>query len=212
MTTKVSVEKDYDIICVGGGIMSATLALMLKLLDKNIKIIIFERLDEVAQESSAAENNAGTGHSGFCELNYTPEKEDGSIDVSKAIKIFGQFELSKQFWSYLSKKGYFADPQSFIHSIPHHAWVKGKRNVDFLRKRHEAMSSHFMFGTMKYAEDQETMRKWFPLIMKDREPDEKMAATRMDLGTGVNFGELTRQYFQILQSEFDVPVLTNHEV
>lgn len=212
MTTKVSVEKDYDIICVGGGIMSATLALMLKLLDKNIKIIIFERLDEVAQESSAAENNAGTGHSGFCELNYTPEKEDGSIDVSKAIKIFGQFELSKQFWSYLSKKGYFADPQSFIHSIPHHAWVKGKRNVDFLRKRHEAMSSHFMFGTMKYAEDQETMRKWFPLIMKDREPDENMAATRMDLGTGVNFGELTRQYFQILQSEFDVPVLTNHEV
>lgn len=212
MTPKVHVDKEYDIICVGGGIMSATLALMLKLLDRNIKIIIFERLDEVAQESSAAENNAGTGHSGFCELNYTPEQEDGSIDVSKAIKIFKQFELSKQFWSYLSKNRYFTDPGSFIHSIPHHAWVKGKRNVDFLRKRHEAMSSHFMFSTMRYAEDKETMKKWFPLIMQNREADEKMAATRMELGTGVNFGALTRQYFQILRSEFDVPVLTGHEV
>lgn len=192
--------------------MSATLSLMLKMIDPDLKIIILERLDEVALESSAAPNNAGTGHSAFCELNYTPEKEDGSIDVSKAIRIFEDFELSKQFWAHLVEKGLIDKPTDFIHSIPHHAWVPGEENVEFLRKRFEAMRSHFMFEEMEFAEDHDTLRSWFPLIMKDRDPSEKMAATRMELGTGVNFGRLTRLYIDVLKKEFDVPVLTEHEV
>lgn len=192
--------------------MSATLSLMLKLIDPEIKIIIFERLEEVAQESSAAPNNAGTGHSAFCELNYTPETDDGSIDVSKAIKIFNEFELSKQFWAHLVEKGWLSDPQSFIHSNPHHAWVPGEKNAEFLRKRHEAMTSHFMFENMEFSEDHQTLRSWFPLIMRDRKSGEKMAATRMDLGTSVNFGSLTKQYLDILKDKFDVPVLTQHQV
>lgn len=212
MPEKVKIDKEYDIICIGGGIMSATLSLMLKLLDPDIKIIIFERLDEVAQESSAAENNAGTGHSAFCELNYTPEKEDGSIDVAKAIKIFEQFELSKQLWAHLVRKDLISDPKTFINTIPHHAWVRGEKNVEFLKKRFKAMTSHFMFENMEYSEDPETLSSWFPLIMKDRTPEDKMAATRMELGTGVNFGSLTKQYLHILKTEFNVPVLTEHEV
>ena len=212
MPDKPIVEKDYDLICVGGGIMSATLALMLKFLDPGTRILIFERLEEPAQESSAAENNAGTGHSGFCELNYTPERKDGSVDVSKAIRIFGEFEISKQMWSFLVKNGYIKDPKSFLHSIPHHAWVTGEKNVEFLRKRFKEMTKHFMFDEMTFSEDKEIMRKWFPLIMQDRKPEDPMAATRMELGTGVNFGRLTKEYFRILKEEFNVPVLTEHEV
>lgn len=205
-------NREYDLICVGGGIMSATLTLMLKLIDPKIKVIIFERLDKVAEESTEAWNNAGTGHSAFCELNYTPEKEDGSIDISKAITIFQQYERSKQFWSHLTSKNLLKDPQSFINSIPHHAWVRGENDVKFLKKRFEKMQSHFMFETMKYSEDPDKLKEWFPLIMEDRTPDEKMAATRMELGTGVNFGSLTEQYFHILENEFDVPVIRNTEV
>ncbi len=212
MSKKATIPKeDYDVICVGAGIMSATLALMLKLLDPKIKILILERLDKVAQESSAAQNNAGTGHSGFCELNYTPEKENGEIDITKAVHIFEQFERSKQFWRFLVKNGLFEDP-SFIHSIPHHAWVTGDRNVSFLKKRFEAMTSEFMFEKMKFSEDKSEMKEWFPLIMKDRDPSRPMAATRMELGTEVNFGSLTQKYIDILQQEFDVPVLMEHEV
>lgn len=212
MSGKVKIDKEYDFICIGGGIMSASLSLMLKLLDPDLKIIIFERLDEVAQESSAAPNNAGTGHSAFCELNYTPEKEDGSIDISKAKRIFNEFEISKQFWTYLIKRGMIRDPQSFIHTNPHHAWVTGEKNSNFLKKRYEAMSSHFMFENMKFSEDHDILEKWFPLIMRDRSADERMAATRMELGTSVNFGKLTQQYFDILKNEFNVPILKAHEV
>ena len=205
-------NREYDLICVGGGIMSATLALMLKLIDPELRIIIFERLDKVAKESTEAWNNAGTGHSAFCELNYTPQREDGSIDISKAIDIFQQYERSKQFWAHLTSQKLIKDPQSFIHSIPHHAWVRGEEDVKFLKKRFEAMQSHFMFEKMKFSEEQEQLKEWFPLIMEDRKPEEKMAATRMELGTGVNFGSLTEQYFDILENQFDVPVLRNTEV
>ena len=78
---KITPKPKYDIALIGGGIMSATLATLIHELNPEFKIVIFERLEKVAQESSAAFNNAGTGHSAFCELNYTTEKPDGSIDM-----------------------------------------------------------------------------------------------------------------------------------
>jgi len=212
MAEKIDINKEYDIICIGGGIMSATLSLMLKILDKNLKIIIFERLDEVALESTAARNNAGTGHSALCELNYTPQKEDGSIDVSKALKVFEQFEQSKQFWSYLIKQDLLKNPSEFINSIPHHSWVRGDNNVEFLNQRYKELQSYFIFEEMKYTEDHNTMKKWFPLIMQERKAEEKMAATRMESGTGVNFGSLTKKMIEILENEFQVTVKRNFEV
>jgi len=212
MASSKKLESNYDLVCIGGGIMSGTLALMTKLLDKNINIGVFERLDKVGLESSEAWNNAGTGHSAFCELNYTPEQEDGSIDISKAIEIFSEFERSKQFWSYLVKNGMISDPSDFINSIPHHSWVEGEEDVMFLKKRHEAMQKTHMFKTMKYSDDHETLKKWFPLIMKERDPAEIMAGTRMELGTEVNFGELTKTYFEILEKEYETPVHVQHEV
>lgn len=211
-SSKKRIEKEYDLICVGGGIMSATLALMLKLIDKNQKILILERLDHVALESSAAWNNAGTGHSGFCELNYSPEREDGSIDASKAIEVCTQFEKSKQFWSYLLEHDYLDDPRRFIHPVPHHSWVNREEDVAFLKKRYAELKKHVMFSEMQYSEDMEILRKWFPLIMENRNASEPMAATRMELGTEVNFGELTRMFFKVLEEKFDTHVHTQHEV
>ncbi|MDT0651572.1 malate:quinone oxidoreductase, partial [Autumnicola edwardsiae] len=212
MTSKIPSENKYDLICVGGGIMSATLALMTKLLEPKTRILILERLEKVAEESTEAWNNAGTGHSALCELNYTPEKENGDIDVSKAIKIFEQFETTKQFWAHLVEQGLIQTPKNFLRSVPHHSWVRGEDDVKFLKKRYEAMTSWPFFENMKFSEDFETLKKWFPLIMENRSKEEKMAATRMELGTEVNFGKLTERYFNILETKFNVPVLRGHEV
>lgn len=212
MSTSSKSENIYDLVCVGGGIMSSTLALIVKLLDPEKKLAIYERLSEVGQESSEAWNNAGTGHSAFCELNYTPEQEDGSIDISKAISIFSQFERSKQFWSYLIKEGMISNPENFIKSCPHHSWVKGEADVEFLKKRYKALQETYMFKNMQFSEDPEVLKEWFPLIMSEREPSEVMAATRMEMGTEVNFGRLTKKYFSLLEEKFGDRVELDTEV
>ncbi|MFT5821475.1 MAG: malate dehydrogenase (quinone) [Crocinitomix sp.] len=205
-------HQEYDLVCVGGGIMSATLALICKLLKADLKILIIERLDDVAKESSGTWNNAGTGHSALCELNYTPEGENGDIDISKAIKICGQFETSKEFWSYLVNSGLIKDPSTFINKVPHHSWVYGKENADYLEKRYLALRDHFMFDTIEFTKDQDKMKEWFPLIMSERNENEKMAASRIERGTEVNFGALTKHLFDILETKFDTKVQFNTEV
>ncbi len=208
----IVVNKEYDLICVGGGIMSATLALLTKILQPEIKILILERLDQVALESSAAWNNAGTGHSALCELNYCPEQKDGTVNIKKAITICEQFEISKQFWAYLVKHNFIKDPSTFIKAVPHYSWVTGKENSNYLEQRYKAMKDHFMFDTIEFTKDPEQMKTWFPLIMTDRANDEMMAASRIDRGTELNYGALTKQLFYILETEFDTPVHCNMEV
>jgi malate dehydrogenase (quinone) len=201
-----------DVILIGAGIMSATLGVFLKELKPDITIEIFERLGEMAAESSAAWNNAGTGHSAFCELNYTPEKEDGTIDISKALKIASSFEISKQFWSYLVEKKKISSPGEFIHSIPHMSFVWGKENVAYLKKRQKALTKTALFEGMKYSEDWEKLKLWMPLVMEGRNKNEKVAATRMEIGTDVNFGALTCMLFGHLEKLDGVKIHLNHEV
>jgi malate dehydrogenase (quinone) len=185
-------EKPVDVVLVGAGVMSATLGTMLKELDPKLSIEMFERMDAVSVESSDAMNNAGTGHSGFAELNYTPEMPDGSIDTKKAVDINEQFEISKQFWAYQVNKGYLGAPQTFINNVPHMAFVWGDDNINYLRKRYAALQKENLFKGMLFTEDQEVIRKWAPLVMNGRDPQQKVAATRMDIGTDVNYGTLTR--------------------
>ena len=166
------IEKEYDLICVGGGIMSATLALISKILQPELKVLIVERLDNVAQESSAAWNNAGTGHSALCELNYCPQEEDGSVSIKKAIEICRQFEVSKQFWSFLVEEGLMDNPEDFIKNVPHHSWVTGKANSDYLEARFKAFKEHYLFDSIEFTRDIETMKSWFPLIAEERSSDE----------------------------------------
>jgi malate dehydrogenase (quinone) len=205
-------EQNPDVILIGAGIMSATLAMMLKELQPDIKIELFERLNEAAAESSDAWNNAGTGHSAFCELNYTPERPDGTVDISKAVKIAESFEESKQFWSYLIQQDHIKLPEHFIKSIPHMSFVWGDDNVAFLRKRYEAMIQCHLFRGMQYTEDKADLREWMPLVMEGRSNDEKLAATRMDLGTDVNFGSLTKCMLDQLKESGDVSLQMGHTV
>jgi malate dehydrogenase (quinone) len=213
MSTKSnSQNKDCDVVLIGAGIMSATLGVLLKELEPELTIEIYERLDVAAAESSDAWNNAGTGHSAFCELNYTPEKPDGSIDISKAIKIAESFEISKQFWAYLIQKNHIQLPESFITPIPHMSFVWGAENVNYLRKRYDALQTNPLFKGMVYSEEPAQLEQWIPLIMKGRDRQEKIAATRMDQGTDVNFGALTRSMFNMLQEMKGVTMHFNHEV
>ncbi len=205
-------KKGPDVLLIGAGIMSATLGVMLKEIDPTITIAIYERLDIAAAESSDAWNNAGTGHSAFCELNYTPQKADGSVDVTKAIKIAESFEQSKQFWAYLVEKGFLQDAPDFIRSIPHMSFVWGKENVDYLHKRYDALQQNYLFHGMQYSEDQAQLADWMPLVMEGRDPNQPVAATRMDIGTDVNFGALTRAMFRKLQAMEGVELNFGYDV
>ena len=204
--------KKIDVALIGGGIMSATLASMLTNLDPTLTIEIYESLDQVALESSSDWNNAGTGHAGFCELNYTPEKNDGSIDIKKAIQINEQFEISKQFWSYLVQKKQLDNPKIFIQNTPHMSFVIGEHNQEFLRKRYHALKDNPLFEGLEYSENHDQITKWAPLVMTGRLDDTNVAATWMPRGTGVNFGALTHALFKIIKKQDHSQLFTSHRV
>lgn len=205
-------RSETDVVLIGAGIMSATLGIMLKALDPNLKIDIYERLDHAAAESSDAWNNAGTGHSAFCELNYTPQLSNGTIDTSKAVKIAESFEVSRQFWSYLVKQNRIEAPENFIRSVPHMSFVWGEGNVNFLRKRHEALTKSHLFEKMEFSTDYQKLKEWMPLVMEGRNVNDAFAATFMPIGTDVNFGALTRSMFAHLVEQDGVKMHYHHEV
>ena len=205
-------NKKIDITLIGAGIMSATLGILLKKLMPEATIGIYERLNKVGAESSDAWNNAGTGHSSFCELNYTPERENGSIDITKALKIANSFEVSKQFWAYLNEEDLFPSNQSFINDIPHMSFVFGEENVNFLQKRYKALVEHAIFEDMVYSEDHAKIKEWVPLMMENRVHKHKLATTKMDIGTDVNFGAITRGMIRYLEQLDGVEVHLGHEI
>ncbi|MDU4091849.1 MAG: malate:quinone oxidoreductase [Pantoea sp.] len=205
-------KEDVDVLLIGGGIMSATLGAYLQELEPDWSVTMVERLDKVAEESSNGWNNAGTGHSALAELNYTPEKEDGSVDISKAIDINESFQVSRQFWAALVQKGVLHNPRSFINTTPHMSLVFGDDNVNFLRKRYEALQKSTLFRGMEYSEDAAQIAQWVPLMMQGRDPQQKVAATRTPIGTDVNFGEITRQLIASLTKSANFNLKTRHEV
>jgi malate dehydrogenase (quinone) len=207
-----STSTKTDFVFIGAGIMSATLATLLNRLMPGASMAVYERLGKVAEESSDAWNNAGTGHSAFCELNYTPLQEDGTVNISKAISIAEQFELSRQFWAFLVKNNIVKDASSFVNKVPHYSFVQTADDVAFLKKRYDALHTQPLFAGMEYTEDAAVMQQWFPLIMKGRESNQPLAATKMNEGTDVDFGQLTEHLFTYLQQQSSVNIYCNHEV
>ncbi|WP_339167810.1 malate:quinone oxidoreductase [Paenibacillus sp. FSL R5-0341] len=194
-------QTSTDVILIGAGIMSATLGTLLKELAPDWNIKVFEKLATAGEESSNEWNNAGTGHAALCELNYTVERPDGTVDISKAIKVNEQFQISKQFWSYLVNSRLIRNPRDFIMPIPHLSYVHGESNVQFLKRRYDSLSNHPLFAGMEFSDDKKELAKWMPLMMKDRTSNEPVAATKIDTGTDVNFGALTRMLIKHLKEQ-----------
>jgi malate dehydrogenase (quinone) len=193
-------ERNVDVLLVGGGVMSATLASMLVQLDPTLEIVMVERLDEVAKESTDGWNNAGTGHAGYCELNYTPQNAHGDIAIERALSINAAFEVSLQYWSYLVEQGLLPTPNHFINPTPHESFVWGGKDVEFLRKRHQLLSRHHLFKDMQFTDSPARIAEWMPLVMQDRDPAQPVAATRVDYGSDVDFGALTRHMIKALET------------
>jgi malate dehydrogenase (quinone) len=210
--TVAPVPSSVDVALIGAGIMSATVGTLLKALDPSLTVAVFERLGDCALESSHGWNNAGTGHAANCELNYTPEAPDGSIDISKALEVNVEFDLSRQLWSYLVRTGAMADPSAFIRSCPHMSFVVGQEDRAFLRKRHAAMSAHHCWEGMEFSEDGATIAEWAPIIMEGRSPTEPVAATRMITGADVDYGTLTHLLFKQLVAQDKASLHYRHEV
>lgn len=204
-------QTSTDVILIGAGIMSATLGTLLKELAPDWNIKVYEKLASAGEESSNEWNNAGTGHSALCELNYTVERPDGTVDISKAIKVNEHFQVSRQFWSYLVNSNLIRNPRDFIMPLPHLSYVHGESNVLFLKRRFEALSNHPLFEGMEFSDDPAKLRKWIPLMMKGRKGKEPIAATKIDSGTDVNFGALTRMLLDHLKNQ-NVDIHYQHSV
>lgn len=186
---------DVDVVLIGGGIMSATLGVLLQQARPDWSIVAYERLDEVGEESSNGWNNAGTGHAGLCELNYTPERPDGSIDITKAVRTNEQYQESLQLWASLVELDLLPEPGSFVNPVPHMSYVAGADDVSFLRRRYEALEGLPLFEGMEYTEDPDVIAGWVPLMMRGRTLDEPIAMSKVDRGTDVDFGALTKHLF-----------------
>ncbi|MBV9659397.1 MAG: malate dehydrogenase (quinone) [Verrucomicrobia bacterium] len=193
--------------------MSANLGALLKRLESRLAIQVYEVTDGLAQESSDGWNNAGTGHAGLCELSYTPAREpDGSVNVAKLIEIFEQFEHSKQFWSYAVASGMADRPQEFINPVAHLSFVHGADMVDFLQKRHAGMAAHHFFQGIEYSTDRATIARWAPLLVEGRDARVPIAATKVDGGTDVNFGAISRKLLAWLSRQERCGIASNHRV
>ncbi|WP_332730516.1 malate dehydrogenase (quinone) [Pseudomonas sp. ESBL2] len=212
MQAHAAETKKVDVLLVGGGIMSSTLAVWLHELEPSWSMEMVERLDGVAEESSNGWNNAGTGHSALAELNYTPEDKDGNVNISKAIEINEAFQISRQFWSWQVRQGVLKNPHSFINTTPHMSFVWGDDNIKFLKKRYDALQASPLFRPMQYSEDHAQIAKWVPLMMEGRDPNQKLAVTWTPIGTDVNFGEITRQFVGHLQTQKGFDLKLSSEV
>lgn len=204
--------KKVDVLLVGSGVMSATLATLIHELDPSMQMMMVERLPSIAAESTDAWNNAGTGHAGYCELNYTPMDDAGNISINRALAINASFEVSLQLWASLVEKNALPAPAKFINKTPHLSFVWGKDNVEFLRQRYLMLKMHPLFKDMEFSEDTAQLTEWMPLMMQQRDSAEKVAATRVSYGSDVDFGSLTRELVKHLQKSASFQLNINTEV
>ena len=192
--------------------MSATLGMLLHQLDPSLHIVMVEQLSDVALESSAALNNAGTGHAGNCELNYTPQAADGSINITRALEINAAYEVSLQYWAHLVDAGALPAPEQFINKTPHLSLVFGDKSIAFLKQRFELLSKHHLFAEMQFSDDFAQLQAWMPLMMQHRNANEHLAATYVDCGSDVDFGALTQHMVAYLKTTPNFTLLTNTQV
>ncbi len=204
-------KESADVVLIGGGIMSATLAALLAELQPEWDVRVYERLDYVARESSDPWNNAGTGHAALCELNYSPADANGNVDITKAININEQYHVSRQFWSHLVDEGVLTDPSTFINQVPHISYGRGEKGRDYIRTRYETMVRNPLFKEMEYTDDPAAQAEWLPLMFENRGPGQVNGLSKVATGTDVDFGSLSRQLLTHAGTK-NAQILTGHEV
>ena len=200
-----------DVVLIGAGIMSATLGALLRMVEPDWSITLVERLDAAAAESSDPWNNAGTGHSALCELNYTPQNPDGTIDIAKAVNVNEQFQVTRQFWTYAHENGILPDVRNFLNPIPHVSFVHGAENVEYLRRRHDTMVRNPLFASMEFVDGADEFARRLPLMAAGRDFTEPVALNWTTDGTDVDFGSLTKQLLGF-GTERGMTTLFGHEV
>ncbi|MFC9997463.1 malate dehydrogenase (quinone) [Nocardia sp. NPDC127526] len=210
MSNAATIEKT-DVVLIGAGIMSATLGALLRQVQPDWSITLFERLDAAAAESSDPWNNAGTGHSALCELNYTPQNAKGEVEITKAVDINERFQVSRQFWSYAVENGVLANPSNFINPIPHVSFTHGAAGVEYLRKRYEALSRHPLFQGMEFIDDADEFTRRLPLMAKGRDFSDPVSLNWTESGTDIDFGELTKELLAYLGAS-GADIAFGHEV
>nr|WP_076480721.1 malate dehydrogenase (quinone) [Williamsia sterculiae] len=193
-----------DVVLIGAGIMSATLGSLIRQLQPDWTITMFERLDAAAAESSDPWNNAGTGHSALCELNYTPQAADGSVDIAKAVTINEQFQVSRQFWSHALEHGVLSSASEFINPIPHVSFCHGADGVEYLRKRQAALAANPLFAGMEFIDDDDEFARRLPLMAAGRNYADPVALNWYDGGTDVDFGALTQELLNYVGKSSDI--------
>ena len=203
---------EADVVLIGGGIMSSNLGALLKKLDPSLKIHLFEVAEDFANEASNGWHNAGTGHGGLCELSYTPDRgPDGEVKVGKALEIFEEFEQSLQFWASAVREGMIATPTEFINPVPHLSFVHGEEGVDFLTSRFQGLKKHHFFESMTFTNERAEVEKWAPLLVEGR-CDEPVATTKVERGTDINFGALSRKLIAWLGAQEGCQTHLRHRV
>ncbi|WIM66861.1 malate dehydrogenase (quinone) [Corynebacterium breve] len=202
---------EVDVLLVGAGVMSATLGAMLRELEPSWSQIVYERLDGPAEESSSPWNNAGTGHSALCELNYTPEK-NGRIDITKAVDINEKFQVARQFWAHQLGNGILTNPKDFVNPVPHVSFAQGEEQIDYLRRRYEILRENHLFPEMEFSDDKSVFAEKLPVMAKGRDFDaEPVAISWTKKGTDINFGALTKQFITAAEAA-GTEVRYGHEV
>ena len=207
----MSEPEKTDVLLVGAGIMSATLCALLRLVEPNWSMTLVERLDGAAAESSDPWNNAGTGHSALCELNYTPARPDGSIDITKAVHVNEQFQVSRQFWAYAVENGVLPDVRSFLNPVPHVSFVHGAEDADYLKRRYEALVGNPLFASMEFIGDRDEFTRRLPLMAQGRDFSEPVALNWTQDGTDIDFGSLSKQLIGFVAQQ-GMATLFGHEV
>ena len=209
--SELSKTTKTDVVLVGAGIMSATLGTLLRLMEPDWSITLIERLDGAAAESSDPWNNAGTGHSALCELNYTPQRPDGTIEIAKAVHVNEQFQVSRQFWAHAVENGVLPDVRSFLNPIPHVSFVHGAEHIDYLRKRRDTLVENPLFASMEFIDDDDEFARRLPLMAAKRDFSEPVALNWTQDGTDVDFGSLSKQLLGYT-AEKGMTTLFGHDV
>ena len=185
-----------DVVLIGGGIMSATLAALLEVVAPQWSITVFEsaagrRRRELARLEQRRHRPRRPVRA---ELHARRARRPGGPGQGRhdqrAVPGLPPVLVAP------GRAGLTGAPKEFINPVPHVSFVTGEDGRAYMRARHEALAAQPLFDGLEYSDDPAELAEWTPLMMAGRDPRQLVAATRSAAGTDVNFGALTRMLLE----------------